>query len=421
MNRHLVVLHRWRDRHARYEDYLDHSTHHVTYVTTRLALDSVPISAAAAVVVPATDDTAAVWRAVAELRTRFGPPARLLALNEGDLDTASIIRERLGCAGQNPSELARFRDKLTMNRIVSEAGVPAPRFADASGEHAVRAFVDRHGLPVVVKPRRGTASRGIVRLVSDADLSQLRALPSEPRLVQEYCLDDIVHIDGLWMGDRLGPWRASRYINTCVDFTRGQALGSVEIDDPQLLRPLEEFTTQVAGALSTEPWVFHLEAFVGTATDGRPAIRFLEAGYRVGGAEIPFVWREVHGIDLMRAAADIQLGRTPSLPVPEQWRTAGWLLVPSPVPAPCRVTAHDLPTPQDPTEAPYAAVVPAVGRVIPRVGGYEHVGARFRFRGDSSGEVEKAVLRTAEQFRLECVAETEVHSGGGRPACGLDR
>ncbi|MGC9500383.1 ATP-grasp domain-containing protein [Streptomyces sp. WG7] len=421
MSHHIVVLHRWRDRHAHYEDYLDHRTHRVTYVTTRLALDSVPAGAAAALVVPATDDTAAVWRAVTELRARFGPPARLLALNEGDLDTASVIRDRLGCAGQTPAELARFRDKLTMNQLVSGARVPTPRFADAPDEHAVRAFADRHGLPVVVKPRRGTASRGVVRLDSPADLPRLRALPSEPRLVQEYCPDDIVHIDGLWTGDRLGPWRASRYVNTCVDFTQGQALGSVEIDDPELLDPLGEFTARVAGALSSEPWVFHLEAFVGTRADGRPAIRFLEAGYRVGGAEIPFVWREVHGIDLMRAAADIQLGRTPDLPVPERWRTGGWLLVPSPVPPPCRVVGHDLPAPQDPAEAPYAVVVPEAGRVIPRVGGYEHVGARFRFRGDSSGEVEKAVLRTAAQFRLECAPETAVHGGGGRPACGLDR
>ncbi|GAA2198583.1 MULTISPECIES: ATP-grasp domain-containing protein [Streptomyces] len=420
MNRHIVILHRWRDRHAHYEDYLDHRTHHVTYVTTALAQDSVPAEAAAVLVVPATDDTAAVWRAVTELRARFGPPARLLALNEGDLDTAAAVRERLGCAGQTPAELARFRDKLTMNRIVAEAGVPTPRFADAPDEHAVRAFADRHGLPVVVKPRRGTASRGVVRLAAAADLPQLAALPPEPRLVQEYCPDDIVHIDGLWTGDRLGPWRASRYVNTCVDFTQGQALGSVELDDPGLLAALGEFTARVAGALSTEPWVFHLEAFVGTGAGGRPAIRFLEAGYRVGGAEIPFVWREVHGIDLMRAAADIQLGRSPELPVPERWRTGGWLLVPSPVPAPCRVLGHELPDPQDPAEAPYAAVVPAVGQVIPRVGGYEHVGARFRFRGDSSGEVEKAVLRTAAQFRMEC-APHPGHLGGGRPACGLDR
>lgn len=422
MSRHIVVIHRWRDHHARYEDYVDHRTHQVTYVTTRLALDSVPPGASAAQVVPATDDTAAVWRAVTELRARFGAPDRVVALNEGDLDTAAVIRERLGCPGQTPGQLARFRDKLTMNQLVAEAGIPAPPFADAPDARAVGDFADRYGLPVIVKPRRGTASRGVVRLDSATDLSLLDSLPPEPRLVQQYCPDGIFHIDGLWTGEGLGPWRASRYVNTCVDFTEGQALGSVEVDDPELLAPLGEFTARVAAALGPEPWVFHLEAFVGPRTaDGPPEIRFLEAGYRVGGAEIPFVWREVHGIDLMRAAAEIQLGLTPDLPVPDHWRTGGWLLVPPPVPPPCRVTAWDLPEPPSPTEGPYATVVPPVGRVIPRVGGYEHVGARFRFRGDSSGDVEKAVLRTAAQFRLTCTPETPALAGGARPACGLDR
>ncbi|MEU0270691.1 biotin carboxylase [Streptomyces sp. NPDC006307] len=416
MSRHIVVIHRWRDQHARYDDYLDHRTHRVTYVTTELALPSVPVGAAAARVVPATDDLDAVWQAVTDLRTHFGDPERVVALNEGDLDTAALVRERLGCAGQTPGPLARFRDKLTMNQVIAEAGIPAPAFADAPDEAAVLAFAERHGWPVVVKPRKGTASRGVVRLDSPADLPLLRTSPPEPRLVQEFCGDQIFHIDGLWTGEELGPWRASRYVNTCVDFTQGEALGSVEVDDPHLLTPLSAFTARAASALGPEPWVFHLEAFVGTSADGSPSVRFLEAGYRVGGAEIPFVWREVHGIDLMHAAVDIQLGRHPDLPVPAHWRTGGWLLVPSPVPAPCRVTAWELPEPPTPEEGPYAAVIPAVGQVVPRVGGYEHVGARFRFRGGSSGDVEKAVLRTAAQFRLECTPER-----AARVACGLDR
>ncbi|MEK8142201.1 hypothetical protein NKH18_05520 [Streptomyces sp. M10(2022)] len=44
------------------------------------------------------------------------------------------------------------------------------------------------------------------------------------------------------------------------------------------------------------------------------------------------------------------------------------------------------------------------------------MGARFRFRGGSSGDVEKAILRTAAQFRLECIPVL-----GARVVCGLDR
>lgn len=395
---HILVIHRWRDAYARYAEYVDHSTHQVTYVVTELGRASVPAGAAEVRVVPATDDLDAVWPVVADLVERFGQPDRLVALNEGDLDCAARVRARLGCAGQDPAALARFRDKLTMVETVSAAGVRTPEFADAPDEESILDFADVHGWPLIVKPRRGTASRGVLRLNSAADLALFRALPWEPRVVQVFCPDPILHIDGYYDGAKLGPWRASRYVNTCVGFTEGDVLGSVELDDETLLAALGEFTASVGGALSDEPWVFHLEAFLGPEA----RLTFLEAGYRVGGAEIPFVWREVHDIDLMRVAAEVQLGVRPVVETPETWRTAGWLLVPTPVPAPCRVLSWDLPEAEKPEDRPYAVVVPQTGGVIPKVGGYEHVGARIRFNGNGTGEVEKAIVRTAAEFRLDC-------------------
>jgi hypothetical protein len=403
MTPHILVIHRWRDRYARYTEYLDHDTHRVTYVVTDLGRASVPPGATAVQVVHATDDFDAVWPAVTELAERFGVPDRVVALNEGDLDCAAHVRASLGCAGQDPSALARFRDKLTMVQAVASAGVRTPEFADAPDERSVVDFAGQHRWPVIVKPRRGTASRGVLRLDSAADLARLRDLPWEPRVVQQVCPDPILHIDGFWTGERLGPWRASRYVNTCVGFTAGDVLGSVELDDESLLAVIGEFTAAVGAALSREPWVFHLEAFLGTEPGGSPRLTFLEVGYRAGGAEIPFVWREVHGIDLMRAAAEVQIGICPAVETPASWRTAGWLLVPTPVPAPCRVVSWELPEAPKPEERPYAVVVRDTGEVIPKAGGYEHVGARIRFNGRGTGEVEKAIIRTAAEFRLDCV------------------
>lgn len=415
MTGHIVVIHRWRDSHARYPRYLDHSRNTVTYISTELALPGIPAAAAATEIVPATDDFDVVRQATARLASRFGPPTRLIALNEGDLDTAAQLRAYLGCPGQDPAKLAPFRDKLTMAQRVAAAGLRTPAFADAPGRDAVLDFANEHGWPVVVKPRRGTASRGVLYLGSAAELTALTCLPPEDRLVQTHCADPIYHIDGLWTGTMLGPWRASRYLNTCVDFTTGAVLGSIEEDNPDLCRPLGEFTAAIAAALSDEPWVFHIEVFVHSTANGVPSFTFLEAGYRVGGAEIPFLWREVHGIDLMAAAVDVQMGRQPALPADSRHRVGGWLLVPTPVPPPCRVVAVDL---LDRGEnGPYAQVVPPVGYQIPRVGGYEHVGARFRFQAATSADVENSIRNTASSFRLECVPEA-VEGQSGAEARG---
>ncbi|MER5884174.1 biotin carboxylase [Streptomyces sp. NPDC001941] len=406
---HVVVLHRWRDRHARYTSYLDHATTYVTYVSTELGLSSVPEEAAAVRLVPATDRLPEVRAALEALVAEFGPASRLVALNEGDLDTAAELRAAFGLPGQTPGGLDRFRDKLTMVRHVEAAGVPVPRSADAGSAEDVRRFAAEHGWPVVVKPRRGTASRGVLVLHGEADLTahadvfgpELR----EPRIVQSFVADPVLHLDGLWTGDGLGPWRAARYLNSCEEFTKGTFLGSIELDDPELLGPLGEFTARAAAALGDgEPWVFHMEAFLGSGPDGTPHPVFLEAGSRVGGAEIPFVWREVHGLDLMAAAVDIQLGRAPeATPVTpdEPAATAGWLLLPLPVPPPCRVTGASWDR-EGSEGGPYAHVVPEPGSLIPQVGGYEHVGGRFRFRGASGQEVEAAIRKTAGSFALDC-------------------
>lgn len=413
---HIVVLHRWRDRHAHYADYLDHEAYRVSYVTTQLGRSSIPAGAAAVVVVPVTDSLVETGAAVAELIERFGPVRHLVALNEGDLDTAAALRAAFGLPGQTTDELDRFRDKLTMVTLVDRAGLPVPRYADADSPAAVREFARQFGWPVVLKPRRGTASRGVAVLRGPADLDDpalFGGAPAEPRIVQAFVADPVFHIDGLWTGTELGPWRASRYVNSCRDFTEGTFLGSVEVDDPDLHAPLEHFTASVADALGEgRPWVFHLEAFVGTGPDGAPRLTFLEAGARVGGGEIPFVWREVHGLDLMAAAVDIQLDRPPTVPaVPavaegdHTGGTAGWLLLPVPVPLPCQVV--EVTHTSGATglgDGPYAQVVPEPGAVIPRTGGYEHVAARFRFRGVSSREVEASIEKTAGGFSMRCEA-----------------
>jgi hypothetical protein len=400
---HIMVIHRWRDRYALYESYIDHTRCRVTYITTEMGRQSVPAGAAGVVTVTATDDFAVVWRVAAALVSRFGQPNWVLALNEGDLDTAALLRERLGCRGLSPAGLAPFRDKLTMAQAVAAAGIRIPAFADAPDPAAVARFADASGWPVIVKPRRGTASRGVLRLDSPADLARLRGLPPEPRLVEEFCPDPVCHVDGLWTGSRLGPWRASRYLNTCVGFTNGDVLGSVEVDDAGLLQPLGAFAAAVAGALSTDPWVFHLEVFAGPVAADGPRLTFLEVGYRTGGAEIPFIWREVHGMDLMAAAAAVQLGQDPRLAPGSRTRVGGWLLVPTPVPAPCRVVSAELPALPD--GGPYAQVVPPPGAVVPQAGGYEHVGARFRFAGESARAVERSIRQTASHFKLSCVSE----------------
>jgi biotin carboxylase len=398
---HIVVINRWQERYAEYGRYLDHERYRVSYVTTAVGLASVPPQAAAIVPVHATDDLVAVRAAVRDLAMFYGPPAAVVALKEDDLLVGAELRQEWQCPGPLPHDLLAFRDKGLMCQAIQQAGLPVPAFAEAHDADAVRDFAVEHGWPVIVKPHIGSSSAGVVRLDGPADLAGVR-FGAEPLLVQAYCPDPIYHVDGVFDGRDVVTYRASRYLNTCLGFRGGSVLGSVEDDDPVLDRAIGEAATRFLAALSNAPTVFHLEIFVGSDAQSRPVCAFLEVGARTGGAEIPFVWREVHGYDLMEAATCIQLGwDIPSVgPAgPGTGAVSGWLLVPAPAARPCRITEATPMVGRVP--GPYAESVLRPGQVLPAADAYyEHVGGRFRFRGATSAEVERAIVATAAHYRV---------------------
>lgn len=400
MKPHILILNHWLDK-ARYSDYVDHERTTVTYVCSPQASAGVPKDAVAAVTVADTAELGPVRDAVAELIEHFGIPDRIVALGEDDLMVAAELRAEWGIAGDRPDDIRRFRDKLWMATSVARAGIDIPDFADAPDREAVAQFAQEHGWPVIVKPRWGSGARDIVRLDSPDDLRLVAGSASEPRLVQKYCADTIIHVDGLWTGRELGPWRAARYLNTFVEFWHGRAIGSVEIDDDELLSHVGEFTARVGAAMSERPWVFHLEAFLGQADSGIPLLQFLEVGARVGGAEIPYIWREVHDRDPFIAATAIQLGDEPDADPLKSDRVGGWLLVPTPVSPPCIVVSADFGIPLD--AQPYARFIPAGGVYIPWTGDFNEIGGRFRYAGGSTAEVEHAMRRTMAEYRIDCV------------------
>ncbi|MEU8235588.1 biotin carboxylase [Actinoplanes sp. NPDC048967] len=400
---HIVVIHRWRARYAEYARYLDHGTHTVTYVATEVGASAVPPEAAAVLLVDATDDLPAVTERVKQLAHEFGPPAAIVALKEDDLLVAAQLRQEWGCAGWTPGELRPYRDKVTMSGMVAGAGLAVPAFTTVREAATVRAFGDRYGWPVIVKPRTGSSSAGVVRLDGPGDLREVD-LTGRPRLMaQSFDPRPIHHVDGYFDGAALGPYRVSRYLNTCLGFRGGTPLGSVEEDDPGLVRAVGAYAVRALAALSDRPVVFHLELFVDRAT-GECA--FLEVGARAGGAEIPFLWREVHGYDLMEAAFRLALGRPPRDWPPALTQpggeVAGWLLAPAPAQRPCRITGAGSMLGRQP--GPYAEAVLRPGEILPAADAYyEHVGGRFRFRGRTSDEVAAAIGVTARDFRVSAV------------------
>lgn len=401
-NDHVIVVHRWQDRYAHYDEYLDHAARPVTYIATPVGVDSIPMNAARIVTVPRTNDLNALRAITHRLVAEFGPPAAVLALKENDLPVVTQLRAEFGAAGRRPDEMRRFLYKDAMVDAVTALGLPTPRTAAAPDATAVLEFAQGSGFPVVVKPVRGSASEAVHILHSESEVDGSLFAPDRPMLVQEFLPYPIVHVDGVWLGDHHGPWRLSEYMTTCLSFRHGTPFGTVESDDPRLITAMDAYLRTLMPGLCAQPWVYHLEAFVIDDGDGPPRFVFLEVGSRVGGGDIPFIWREVHGVDLMAIEVELQLGRTPAPgPIADEAELGGFLLMPAPAARPCRVVRS---TSLVGPGGPYAEKVLPAGGVIPDADAYfEHIGGRFRFRGRSSDQVRAAIRAAAERFEIEAV------------------
>ena len=208
----------------------------------------------------------------------------------------------------------------------------------------------------------------------------------------------IYHVDGIVADGHVSFAQPSRYLNTCLDFRNGLPLGSLLLDwDDPRRRQICSFADRCIAALSLDNSAFHLELIEGM--DGR--LYFLEIGARVGGGEIPFLIKELLDVDLVQEWINAELGissRRLSLPR-AQANSGGFLMIPEPPNAPREVIAASS-LAGIISEISWEAI-PAVGDVLDGTGGYSRIGGRFRFQGLNAHQVEIAMRRAIDVFKLE--------------------
>ncbi|MFS2071970.1 acetyl-CoA carboxylase biotin carboxylase subunit family protein [Pseudomonas sp. CT11-2] len=303
--KYVLCLHRWVGSQALYDRYELPAGMQIRAICTPESCASLPSERlASSSVLVSLDDAEAVMAEAERLVEQHGVPALVVALNEGDLLNAASIRERWQVPGDLVAWTERFRDKLTMLEVAGrQSSIGVLPASPADSREAVERLAAEHGYPLVLKPRYGTASRGVKFLRGPRDLDQIRQA-TEPMMVQACCAAPILHVDGWWDGQRIVVVTASRYVNSCADFGPDSPLGSIELEEGDDERRIAGRVEQLLAVFAPErEIVFHLELF-----DLDDKLLFLEIGARVGGAEIPFLWREVRDIDLLGIAWEIQTG-----------------------------------------------------------------------------------------------------------------
>ncbi|MCX4245224.1 ATP-grasp domain-containing protein [Paraliomyxa miuraensis] len=230
----------------------------------------------------------------------------LISTTETDVIRCARVREALGISGQSMASALAYRDKLVMKSLAAAAGCAVVPAACGSDAAALEALV-REGRPLVLKPRRGVASKGIARFEQpERVLEAIEPSMADDVLVEPFVHAAMAHVDGLMLDGALYHAWPSRYLYPqwqTRHLGKPSISGQMSPDDP-LLPPLLDATASVIASLPAVAGLsaFHAEYFIGPS-----GVTLCEIASRAGGAGIAESYEASFGTSLYGAPVVQQL------------------------------------------------------------------------------------------------------------------
>jgi biotin carboxylase len=257
--------------------------------------------------------------------------ARIIPLDEYDLEMASALREHLRVPGMGETTVRYFRDKLAMRMRAEEAGIRVPEFAPVLNYDRLRDYMARVPAPWVLKPRTAASAMGI-RKIQDSEqlwraLDELGDKQSF-HVLEHFVPGKVFHVDSVVWKREVVFAEANGYFDPPFDVYHGGGLFSTRTLDrnsaeAEELRAMNSVVAQTFGIVRG---VLHTE-FIRGHHDGK--LYFLETAARVGGANIVEMVEAATGVNLWREWARVEVAdaRGHEYTVPEARRDHGGLLV----------------------------------------------------------------------------------------------
>ncbi|HUR27357.1 MAG TPA: ATPase, partial [Planctomycetota bacterium] len=97
---------------------------------------------------------------------------RLEAVVEAHIMPTAHVREKAGIPGTSTRTAFLCRDKPAMKEVLRAGGVSCAESTGAASAAEVRAFVERVGYPLIVKPRDGAGASGTIRVDDEHGLER---------------------------------------------------------------------------------------------------------------------------------------------------------------------------------------------------------------------------------------------------------
>ncbi|OHR54285.1 acetyl-CoA carboxylase biotin carboxylase subunit family protein [Staphylococcus sp. HMSC061G12] len=233
---------------------------------------------------PDFDNNGNVERFVDEL-SKYEKISRIISFEEGNVIRAASIRENLGIKGQKIRSALLFRDKYKMRKKLKESELKCPHFRRINHFMDIISFIKKVGYPVILKPRKKWASKGVFKIVDENSLNKaISNFDFNDYIIEEYVEGQLYHVDGLFYKSEIKVSCVSKYLENCLEsFEDGNGLGSVMINpDSKQANILNDFTKRILKVFDVNfTTLFHAEIFIDRS--GNPIL--CEIGSRIVGGE----------------------------------------------------------------------------------------------------------------------------------------
>ena len=260
--------------------------------------------------VDSLEDYDQVYRAVAFFAFKYGKIDWIESMNEYWLEQDARLRTDFNVTtGIRSDRIGFIKEKSLMKKIYLEAGIPTARQSVVSTREAGRAFIDKVGYPVIVKPNIGVGATDTWKLTNDGEFDAFfDALPEVPYVMEEFIEGIICSYDAI-LDSKCEPLFESMTVWPPVMDIVVKDLDLKYYTCPEVPEGLRKLGRRTVKAFGVDRRFVHLEFF--RLTKARKGLgkvgdfAALEVNMRPAGGYTPDMMNFAHSTNVYQIYADM--------------------------------------------------------------------------------------------------------------------
>ncbi len=260
--------------------------------------------------VDSLEDYDQVYRAVAFFAFKYGKIDWVESMNEYWLEQDARLRTDFNITtGIRADRISFIKEKSLMKKLYLEAGIPTARQHVVSDREAGKAFIEKVGYPVIVKPDVGVGATHTWKLENEADLEAFYDdLPAVSYVMEEFIQGEICSYDAI-LDSKCEPLFESMTVWPPVMDIVNKDLDLMYYTCPEVPEKLRELGRKTVKAFGVDRRFVHLEFF--RLTEARKGIGrvgdfvALEVNMRPAGGYTPDMMDFAHSTDVYQIYADM--------------------------------------------------------------------------------------------------------------------